>query len=239
MFSGKYGKALTVLLIIAIIAIIGLIAFWIVDSINEDKLKKDQVAGIEEFNKEHGISSDQTSSKTEDDEENNNGEINYEEIPSIVETETPDTSTSNSNTSGSSNKKTTYKGFGMLGHIKIPKNNVEIPIVEVVTKKSLEVAVAVLYPMNAELNQPGNVVIAGHNYKNGTFFSNNKKLQEGDKIYITGSSGTMTYVVYKNFETTPEDTSFYTRDTGGVPEITLTTCTNDSSKRTIILARAE
>ncbi len=36
-----------------------------------------------------------------------------------------------------------------------------------------------------ELNKPGNTVIAGHNYRNSRFFSNNKKLNIGDKIYVT------------------------------------------------------
>ena len=37
----------------------------------------------------------------------------------------------------------------------------------------------------AEPNEIGNFCIVGHNYRNGLFFSNNKKLEKGDKIYIT------------------------------------------------------
>ena len=62
----------------------------------------------------------------------------------------------------------------------------------------------------------------------------------GDKIYITDNSGKkLTYSIYNKFETTPEDTSFYQRDTGGVPEVTLSTCTDDSKARLIIFAKAE
>ena len=39
--------------------------------------------------------------------------------------------------------------------------------------KALETSVVVLYGVG--LNQPGNTTIAGHNYRNGLFFSNNKK----------------------------------------------------------------
>lgn len=144
------------------------------------------------------------------------------------------------NTTSSSSTKQTYKGFGVLGTMEIPATNFKYPVLERVTKKSIETAVAELYPQNTPLNQAGNVVIIGHNYRNGLFFSNNKKLNVGDKIYITDLEGTkLTYTIYNKFETTPEDTSFYQRDTGGKPEVTLSTCTDDSSARLIIFAKAE
>ena len=92
----------------------------------------------------------------------------------------------------------------------------------------------------AGINQVGNTVIIGHNYRNGLFFSNNQRLNVGDKVYITDNSrNTLTYTIYDKFETTPEDADFYSRDTDGKPEITLSTCNNDSSRRLILLARAE
>lgn len=140
--------------------------------------------------------------------------------------------------SSSSTTKQTYKGFGVLGTMEIPATKLKYPVLEKVTKKSIETAVAFLY--GSGLNQPGNSVIIGHNYRNGLFFSNNKKLNVGDKIYITDNEGKkLTYTIYNKFETTPEDTSFYQRDTGGKPEVTLSTCTDDSSARLIIFAKAE
>ena len=102
----------------------------------------------------------------------------------------------------------------------------------------MEVAVAFLWGVG--INEPGNSVIVGHNYRNGLFFSNNKKLKKGDKIYITDTKGKrLTYTVYNNFEAADNDTSFYQRDTGGKPEITLSTCTENDKIRTIILAKAD
>lgn len=102
----------------------------------------------------------------------------------------------------------------------------------------METSVAIQYGVG--LNVPGNTVIVGHNYRNGLFFSNNKKLSNGDSIYITDNSGTkLKYVIYNKYETTPEDTDYMLRDTGGKREISLSTCTDDSSKRIIIWARAE
>ena len=126
----------------------------------------------------------------------------------------------------------------MLGTMEIPATNFKYPVLEKVTKKSIETAVA--FQWGAGLNQPGNSVIIGHNYRNGLFFSNNKKLQNGDKIYITDNSGTkLTYTIYNKFQTSDTDTSFYQRDTNGKAEVTLSTCTDDSKARLIILARAD
>ena len=138
----------------------------------------------------------------------------------------------------SGNEMPTYKGFNVVGTIEIPATDIEYPILEKVSRSSLETSVAMLY--GAGINQVGNTVIVGHNYRNGLFFSNNKRLNVGDKIYITDNSkNRLTYTIYDKFETTPEDASFYSRDTGGVPEITLSTCNDDSSRRLIIFARAE
>ena len=90
------------------------------------------------------------------------------------------------------------------------------------------------------LNEVGNTTIVGHNYRNGTFFSNNKKLVEGDKVYITDNSGNkITYVIYKTYTTAPEDSDYLDRDTQGKREISLLTCTDDTKSRLIIWAREQ
>ena len=97
-------------------------------------------------------------------------------------------------------------------------------------------AVAVLYGVG--LNKPGNTVLAAHNYRNGTLFSNNKKLMVGDKIYITDQMGTtIEYSIYKSYITSDTDFEYAVRNTGGKREISLTTCTTDASKRLVIWAR--
>ena len=71
-----------------------------------------------------------------------------------------------------------------------------------------------------------------------TFFSNNKLLQVGDKIYITDVTGTkVEYSIYKTYTTSDMDFSYATRDTNGKREISLSTCTTDASKRLVIWAR--
>ena len=126
----------------------------------------------------------------------------------------------------------------MIGYIEIPKINIKYPILEKETVPSLEQSVAVRYPDNPKLNEPGNVVIAGHNYRNGQFFSNLKNVATGDIIKITDANGqTLVYTIYEKYETTPEDVAYITRDIGDNTEITLVTCTDDSSARIIVKAR--
>ena len=146
----------------------------------------------------------------------------------------PSTSSETSNSSETN----TYNGYNVIGKIEIPKTEVNYPILDKVTKASIEVAVAVLYGPGP--NQEGNTVIVGHNYRNGQFFSNNKMLSNGDKIYITDTNGNrLTYTIYNKYETKAEDTSFYKRDTNGAREITLSTATDDQQNRLIIFARAD
>lgn len=222
MTANKYGNVLTVILIVLIIAILLGLGFLTYNYIIKPRSGENQkIEAIAEFDK----NIEETEKK-----EDNNQELSIEPIES----------TANENTSTQVRKKSYYKGFVMLGYITIPKTNVKEPILDTVTPETLNTAVATLYPSNPQLNQPGNIVIVGHNYRNGQFFSNNKKLSIGDKIRIKDNTGNeLTYTIYEIFETTEQDTSFYNRDTNGAIEVTLSTCTDDAKARTIIFARAD
>lgn len=219
MFDSKYSKFLTILLVIIIVAILGLLVYLGYNYYVNYKINNDSDKYVATFIEEVGNTvSDKNKEGTENILDNvESAEVSYSE----------------------GEKK--YKGFNVVGTIEIPKTNVKYPILEdPPTVKKLEAAVAVVYPQNAKVNTQGNIVIVGHNYRNGLFFSNNKKLTEGDKIYITGLDGKkVIYKIYSVFEAEENDTSFYNRDTDGAMEITLSTCTDDSSARTIIFAKAE
>ena len=220
MFESKYSKVLTVILVIVIIAIIGLLIYLGYDFYRKYTTTQDASEFVSSYQGDV-TNTDDTSGNTTPTVDGNSVELNA----------TP------SGGSSSSSKKQQYRGHDVAGAISIPKINVDYPILEEISADALSDGVILLYPTNAEaLNQPGNVVIAGHNYRNGAFFSN-----LNDKIYITDNSGNrLTYTVYNKFETTPEDTSFYQRDTGGKPEVTLSTCTDASNNiRTIVFARED
>ncbi len=215
MYESKYGKVLTVILTIVIIAIVGLLGFLGYEWYNKYVVNKDAENFVDDFLGEV----------------NGNGKDTQDVDSDLSGVE-------DVNIQSDKNGKKLYKGYVVMGAIEIPVTGCKYPVLEKVTKKAIEVAVAVLY--GAGLNQPGNTVIIGHNYRNGLFFSDNKKLKNGDRIYITDNSGKkVAYSVYNKFETTPEDTSFYQRDTDGKPEITLSTCTDDSKLRLIIEAKVD
>lgn len=235
MFKSKYSTVLTVVLIIAIILIVVILSVVLVQHFNNKKREDKNLGAIAEF--DSSILND-TLNNTVVNETTGNETVNNELIDSSnVIIERPG---NNDNTSQTSKKKY-YEGFSMIGYIEIPKTGLKSPILEEVTEAALETSVAVLWPTNnIKLNEPGNVVIVGHNYRNGMFFSDNEKLKVGDKIKITDIKGTtLTYTIYEIFETTPEDTEFITRDTGANTEISLSTCTDDGSRRLIILAKVK
>ena len=147
------------------------------------------------------------------------------------------------NVTNSNSDRKMMEDYIIIGTIEIPKVKLKCAILNQVTKRSIEIAVAKIYTVNG-LNKPGNTVIYGHNYRNDLFFSRNDELTNGDKIYILDEEGTkLTYEIYNIFITTSTDTSFYARtaeETGGKAEITLSTCTDDASttdRRLIIQAR--
>lgn len=221
MFEAKYSKFLTVLLIIIIVAVIGLGGFLGFNYYKKYSTDKDSEKFVSTFTEEAGETDQNTVP---------------EDAGSIAENIT------SAETAQSSGKMKTYKGFNAIGTIEIPKTGVSYPILQdPPTTKKLETAIVALYPQDAVMNSVGNVVLVGHNYRNGQFFSNNKKLANGDRIYITDLYGNkVTYIVYNVFQTNVNDTESYNRDTDGKMEITLSTCTDASNdQRIIVLAAAE
>lgn len=231
----QYSKVLTVILVIIIIAIVGLLGYLGYDYISKtiktnsandfvDTFEKQQ-ASLDEKPIEGGSVTPTTDTSIVD---NNTGVV-----PTIEET-------SNTSQSSSKKKRPVYNGFETLGTIEIPKTNVKYPVLAKLSAKALNTAVCVVYPQDVQLNMIGVVVIAGHNYRDGRFFSNNKKLSVGDKIYITDLDGKkVTYIIYNKYETTDNDTKAYKKNTNGKREIVLSTCTDDAKKRIIIEAREQ
>ena len=83
----------------------------------------------------------------------------------------------------------------------------------------------------------GNICIAGHNYDNGTFFSDIPKLNIGDEIQLSLLDGIInTYTIYDKYETSSKDKSCTSQETNGNHEITLVTCNNFNGNRIIIKA---
>lgn len=235
MFSdSKYSKFLTVLLIIVIIAIVCLVGFLGFDAYQKYFIEKDSKDFLESYEQDIGSKV----SKIED--INNQTTTDTSNISDILN-QMNTTSTENQSQSNNTvtKKPKQYKGFDVAGRIEIPKTKVDYPILTTAGNREIKVAVGIQYGPGP--NEPGNTIIAGHNYRNGLFFSNNKKLNVGDIIYITDNSGTkLKYKIYNKYETTPEDTDYMIRTIEpNQREISLTTCTDDSKARLILWAKAE
>ncbi len=134
-----------------------------------------------------------------------------------------------------------YNGFPACGFLEIPKTGLAMPVLSNQSVSGMEYSCCFLYS-TGEINLSGNTYIVGHNYDNGTLFSNNKNLAVGDKIILTGLyKNRIVYTIYNMFNTTPEDVSYLTKNVDkNHIELTLQTCNNDAADtRLIIEARHE
>lgn len=212
--SGR--RFFSILLVVISIVVIGLVGYLAYDYISNYLIAKDAAKTVDEFENQIIV--------VAVDDENTVEEVTNTTV------ETP----SNNNTNKTSTVK--YKGYNVIGTIQIPKTKVKYPIVDDISTDAMDRAIVMLY--GPGLNQIGNTVIAGHNYRNGGFFGNNKKLELGDKIYITDAYGNkVEYTITNKYLTTDTDFEYASRDTQGKREISLSTCTSDASKRLVIWAK--
>lgn len=230
--KGKYDLFLTILLIIIFIALVATLGPYIYNIIKSDIAVKEALENFEETTE---ANNELEINEEKDEVENAKGTL--EDILNEINSETDleEVGDSEANKTSKANQTINYEA---VGKIEIPKTGISYPIYDVISKISLESGVSIAY--GPGLNQVGNTVIYGHNFRNGKFFSNNKKLTNGNKIYITDLTGNrVEYTIYSVYITTPTDASYMIRDTGGKREISLQTCTDDGSKRLIIWATAD
>lgn len=237
MFKNKYSNFLTMFLVILIVAIIGIVVYFVYDMFYSNTINSNAQSALDDFEK-----STTTVKKDTSNLENNVNEIDENAISmddlanKMLESDVADTPVVEETPDQTEEVEKVYmEGYEIKGRIEIPKTSVDYPILDQVTKKSLEIAVGIAYGPGP--NEVGNTVIYGHNYRNGLFFSNNKKLSNGDSIFITDQYGNrIEYVIYNIYQTTPNDASFFRRETNGKREISLQTCTDNSAARIIIWA---
>lgn len=145
-------------------------------------------------------------------------------------------------TNNTEKPKIQMEGYDVIGTITIPKINIEYPIVSIETsnpeetKKPMKFAIVKYWGGN--VNDFGNLSIAGHNNYDGTMFGKTKKLEVGDKIDLTDlTKTTIRYEIYQKFTTNPNDVSVLQTEDKTIREVTLITCTNGNKERLILKAR--
>lgn len=127
--------------------------------------------------------------------------------------------------------------YRVAGQINIPKIGVNYPIVYETSEEYLKIAPTKLF--GPDINEPGNVCIAGHNYKNDQFFSRLSELEINDKVNLLDNKGKrVSYFVYDKYEVPETDLSCTNQNTNGEMEATLITCTNKKNNRLVVKCRA-
>ena len=147
-----------------------------------------------------------------------------------------------SNTDSSNKKELELEGYKIIGLIKIPEIDLEYPILEMDVSNPEEAKEPMKYAIvkywGGEVNEYGNLSIAGHNNYNGTMFGKTKNLKVGDKIELTDMNDqTIEYQIYDIFKTDPNDVTILETKDKTIREVTLITCTNGNRERLILKAK--
>ena len=228
MVDNRFNKILTIIIVISLIGLFIVMGFWGYDIFQKYYIRNGAEDAVDEFDKKLN--------------EINEQNIDENNTTTTDENKNSNTNNLNGNTKSNSAKTSTkkvqmkYRGFDVAGKIEIPKTKLKYPVLSVATLSSMKVSIGIIY--GPGLNQVGNTVLMGHNYRNGALFSNNSKLNIGDYVYITDMTGKkIRYVIYNKYITATTDFDYAIRNTGGRREISMASCTDDSKSRLIIWAK--
>lgn len=136
----------------------------------------------------------------------------------------------------------TMNGYTVIGIVKIPKIELEYPILDIDTYNPEEtkepMKISIVKYWGGQVNDYGNLSIAGHNNYDGTMFGKTKHLEIGDTVELTDLNGnTVTYQIYDKFITDPNDVTILATNDNTIRETTLITCTNRNRERLILKAK--
>lgn len=142
----------------------------------------------------------------------------------------------------SNQENVTIQGYNVIGILKIPKIQLEYPILDIDTYNPAEtkapLKISIVKYWGGKVNQYGNLSIAGHNNYDGTMFGKIKKLNIGDIIELTDlKSRTIQYQIYEKFVTNPNDITILETNDETIREVTIITCTNGNRNRLILKAK--
>lgn len=117
----------------------------------------------------------------------------------------------------------TPNGLEVMGIVSIPKIDINLMLVEGVTRQALKFAVGHM-PGTAMPGEVGNCALAGHrSYTFGEYFNRLDEVEVGDEIQITRGKETYTYKVYESFLVEPTEV-WVTEPIEDKKIVTLITC---------------
>lgn len=143
---------------------------------------------------------------------------------------------------GEEQEKLEMRGYEVIGIVTIPKINIQYPILALETSNPEEtkepMKFAIVKYWGGNVNDYGNLSIAGHNNYDGTMFGKTKNLEVGDIVELTDKKkNKISYEIYDIFKTNPNDVSVLKTDDLSQRIVTLITCTNGNKERLILKAK--
>ena len=171
------------------------------------------------------------------------GLIGYKYYSSYAnEKRNQDTVTLFSNYKSNNEENLIMEGYKVIGIVKIPKINIEYPILDLETYNPEEtnepMKFSIVKYWGVGVNEYGNISIAGHNKYDGTMFGKTKYLEIGDIVELTDlNKTTIKYNIYDKFVTDPNDITILSTTDESIREVTLITCTNGNKARLILKAK--
>lgn len=128
-------------------------------------------------------------------------------------------------------------GYTAIARLDIESLGVHLPVLCATSDEALEVSVC--YYSGPAPGQDGNLVITGHNYRNGAHFGTLDQIKKGDNVSITDTNGnTFHYVVYRTENIAP-DAPEKLDDTLNDQELTLMTCTARGNMRLLVRCKEQ
>lgn len=221
-----------ILLIILIIAFSAISVYLLYNFYQEEKFDKENRKLADEFDNSIELFDDDQEEEIQEAENIDNNYANVSNISSSASKKV--FKMSKSKKTKTSNLK--FGGYNIIGTIEIPAINIKYPILDSTKREAMKYGIIRYYGSN--VNEYGNISLAGHSYYNGTMFGKNKKLKIGDSIFLTDLNGTkIEYKIYTIFTVTPDDTSILETQDDATREVTLITCYNGRQRRLIIKAK--
>jgi LPXTG-site transpeptidase (sortase) family protein len=125
---------------------------------------------------------------------------------------------------------------GVIGRILIPSLEVDYLILDHTTDKNLDISITKVIGPN--VHEKGNLVLAGHNMKNGSLFGKLKSAKEKDVIILEDLDGVREeYFIADKYVVKENDLSPLSQADKSEAMVTLITCTEVSDERLIVVVK--
>ena len=116
----------------------------------------------------------------------------------------------------------------------LPSLQINYVILDGASGENLDISITKV--TGPDMNETGNLVLAGHNMRNGSLFGKLKKATIDDAIFLTDEKGNKTeYSITKMYTVKDTNLAPLEQNRKGV-QLTLITCTDNNENRLIVVA---